>query len=87
MFYILAPARNGAECWLLTTEAKSEADCVRAINWQRRGGFDDAFQLVTFNRERGAFIGPDGAEYHPDRGAYTPQAWAAFLARVGAANP
>lgn len=82
MFYILAPARNGAECWLLTLEPCSAAECARKIAWQRRGGFDDDFQLVTYDGARRLFIGQDGATYEPSRGAYTDEAWQRFLARI-----
>lgn len=74
---------GAAAPWVLNLEPFDATAARAAIAWQHRGGNMGPFHICEYDRERGEFASVEsGQRFTPDRGAFTEQAWADFLARL-----
>lgn len=81
--YVVSVARSSP--WLLVADPVTRDEAKRRISWQVEGGAErDAYRICTYDAARDAFISDDGAEYRPERGPYTVEAWADYMAQIKA---
>ena len=79
--YVVAIASNPP--WVLVPEPVTAEEAARRIRWQVQAGMHaSGYRVCSYDAARDAFVSEDGAEYRPDRGPYTAEAWERIKAEI-----